>query len=315
MTDLAVPTPVLVTGATGMLGRNLLGSLRHLPTGAVLAPTRQDLDLCDADAVSRYWDRHRPQTVLHLAGFVRGILGNLRAGPRSLLLNARIQTNLLQAACDAPPQVAVVAGTVAAYGYPYVRLPLVEDDFWTGRPHEAEGFYAAGKRVAIPYLEALAQLGSGTRFAVLTNLFGPHDHFGEAGAHVVPSLIARFVDAAKAGADVVTVWGRPQTTRDFLHAADAAGFLLDLAVDAQLTRGFATVNVASGCETTMAELSALVAQASRFGGCVTWDADAPVGIPERSIDVARLRALSRRRPRPLADAVQTTVDWYVAHHR
>lgn len=309
------PGPVLVTGATGMLGRVLVEGLRSLAGDRLLAPPRGELDLGDPAAVVDYWHRHRPRTVFHLAGYVRGILGNMQAGTLPLLENARIQANLLLAALEDPPDSIVVAGTVAAYAYPFVRLPLREDDFWIGQPHSAEGFYAAGKRVAIPYLEGLAQLGCGTRFAVLTNLYGPYDRFGEQGAHVVPSLVGRFVEARRSGANSVVVWGKPETTRDFLHSADAARFLVDLAVTAARDRGYAAVNVASGVETTMGELVETIDRAAGFGGPVRWDADAPIGIPRRSLDVTRLQSISDHRPLPLAEGISATVRWFEDRHR
>jgi GDP-L-fucose synthase len=308
-------TSILVTGASGMLGHALMARLRDAGAEHVLAPSSRELDLCNTAAVHEYWRQHQPVTVFHLAGYVRGILGNMHAGFKAFLVNSQIQSNLLQAAIAHPPQSLVVAGTVAAYSYPYTQMPLREEDFWRGMPHSSEGPYALGKRVAIPYLEGLAIEGCGTRFAVLTNLFGAHDHFGEEGAHVVPSLVARFVDATATDRSDVTVWGKPETTRDFLWSVDAAQFLMDLARSAANDRGFALVNVASGAETSMGELAGLIAEEAGFRGSIRWDSSAPIGVHHRVLDVTRLHAMSRHRPSELRAALRATMQWYAEHGR
>ena len=307
-----IPEPILVTGGSGMLGSALCARLSELGFQSLIAPTRAELDLFDFGSVDTFLANHRPKTVFHLAGFVRGIAGNLEAGVQALRANARLQFSLLDSALIYEPEVIVVAGTVAAYAYPYVHLPLKERDFWSGSPHGAEGFYAAGKRVAIPFLEAFSQLGIGARLAILTNLFGSRDHFGEHGAHVVPSLVARFVDASRAGSLEVPVWGSPSVTRDFLWAEDAVRYLIDIAADGARSRGYVAINVASGNETTMGELVAMIADAAAFRGKVRWEANAPIGVPRRAMDVERLRSISRHVPSDLPHAIEMTVRSYLA---
>jgi GDP-L-fucose synthase len=297
-------TSILVTGASGMVGHALLARLRDAGAGHILAPSSRELDLCDTAAVFEYWRQHQPVTVFHM-----------HAGFKAFLINSQIQSNLMQAAIAHPPQSLVVAGTVAAYSYPYAQMPLREEDFWRGMPHSSEGPYALGKRVAIPYLEGLAIEGCGTRCAILTNLFGPHDHFGKEGAHVVPSLVARFVDAAATNRPDVTVWGKPETSRDFLCSTDAAQYLIDLATSAANDRGFALVNVASGTETSMGELARIIAEESGFRGSILWNSSAPIGVQHRVLDVARLHALSRHRPTELRAALRATIQWYAEHGR
>ena len=48
-----------------------------------------------------------------------------------------------------------------------------------------------------------------------TNMYGPHDYFDDK-AHVIPALIRKFIDD-----DIVHVYGKPNTTREFLYVEDA----------------------------------------------------------------------------------------------
>jgi len=67
---MAAPAPLLVTGATGTLGRAFarLCELRGLPHRLT---TRADMDIADPDSVARMLDALRPWAVVNTAGFVR----------------------------------------------------------------------------------------------------------------------------------------------------------------------------------------------------------------------------------------------------
>ena len=72
----------------------------------------------------------------------------------------------------------------------------------------------------------------GTNFISVmpTNLYGPHDNFDLQSSHVLPALIRKFVDARKASASSVTVWGTGSPKREFLFVddlADAIVFLMN----------------------------------------------------------------------------------------
>src|SRR5262245_52787311 len=70
-------SPILVTGARGLLGTALRNALAHLEIPGILTPSRAELDLLDANATQRYLAQHRPATVVHLAAVVFGLGGNL----------------------------------------------------------------------------------------------------------------------------------------------------------------------------------------------------------------------------------------------
>ena len=88
---------LFITGGNGMVGRNL----RDHPGSAhweVLAPSRAELDLADAQALRDFLDRHRPDALVHAAGLVGGIQANMAEPLRYLAENARIGLNVVEAA-------------------------------------------------------------------------------------------------------------------------------------------------------------------------------------------------------------------------
>lgn len=66
---------ILVTGASGKLGRVLLRQLCQSVTGRsnviVFAPSRADLDLRDGSAITRYLQQHPPHCIVHCAAYTQ----------------------------------------------------------------------------------------------------------------------------------------------------------------------------------------------------------------------------------------------------
>ena len=292
-----------------MLGRAVCEELaRRHGESTYTAPSHAALDLLDHNAVLDWFTAHRPAAVIHLAGHVRGLAANMGAQIEGLTANARMALNVIEACDLVPPDRLVVAGSTAAYGFPYARLPLDENDLFTGDVHPGEYGYAWGQRTLIAGAMALAQeRGIDVTVALLTNLFGPGDRFHGDAAHSVPALIARCVRAADDGAAEIVVWGSPGTTRDFMFAGDAAVAIVAI-LDAE--RAPMLMNVASGEERTMADVVQTIANASGFNGRITWDDTKPVGIPRRAVDISRLRQLAVPPPTGFDDGVAQTVQWY-----
>lgn len=300
--------PILITGAAGLVGSQLAETLAaRFPDLYLLTPTRSELDLEDIDAVRKYWTCHRPNGVFHLAAFVRGLGGNLSAGQAAFEVNARINHNVLMAGIEFPPEFFFAAGTVALYGHPYPRLPLTEADAFVGDPHGGELFYSLAKRAMLPYLQAMEVAGgTNTTLGLFTNIYGPRDRFDEVSGHVVPSLVKRFVEAEQLDRSEVVVWGRPDTTRDFMYVQDAIDALLQV-IAAKLK----ICNIASGRERQMGELVDSLRRVTGYRGSVRWDADKPTGIPRRCVDISQLSELNADANFvSLEDGLVETVRWY-----
>ena len=110
-----------VTGGSGFVGQHLL---TELGDGAV-APTREELDLLDADAVRRALADARPECVFHLAAHAS--VARSWEDPAGVLRdNVAMTVNVLEALRqEAPDAVAVVMSSGEIYGPPE-RLPVDE---------------------------------------------------------------------------------------------------------------------------------------------------------------------------------------------
>ena len=88
---------ILLTGGTGMVGRNVLDLAAERGI-EIAAPGRHESDLTDAAAVRRTIDAIEPDVVIHAAGRVGGIKANMDRPAAFLLDNLDMGRNVVMAA-------------------------------------------------------------------------------------------------------------------------------------------------------------------------------------------------------------------------
>ena len=295
---------VLITGATGVIG-TALGDLFEGLGVDVVAASSEHADLRSFEEAQDLFSLVRPTSVIHLAGKVRGVMGNRIAQGEMYFDNLRINTNVVEAARVSGVGKFVAMGSVSVYADGLAQ-PMREEDVWANAPHHSESGYAQAKRSMLAQLEAYKdQYGMNYAFAVSTNLFGPNDRFDERGGHVVPSLVSKFHRAITEGT-ALTVWGSGTPTRDFLYSKDAARALLTL-----LIRGEGVYNLASGRQITIRELVETLSKVTNFNGDLIWDTSMPDGQASRSYNIERLTGLGWRSEVDLEHALIETFDWYI----
>jgi GDP-L-fucose synthase len=294
---------VLVTGASGMLGNSVTAALRDEPVIDVIAVSGRDQANFEDDAETRAVLRFvRPDVIIHLAASVFGLGGNLQFPADIYKKNIRINTNIIDAAQKFGVKKIVAAGTTAIYS-DSASLPFREDECLFGEPHHSEYAYAMAKRAMLVQLRSYKeQYGLDYAYAIITNMYGPHDSFDPNTGHVVPSLISKFL-AAEAGCSSVEVWGDGSPTRDFLYSRDAARALVLL-----MKSGSGAYNIASGNSYTIREL-VLKLEDLFPGVAVSWNHNKPNGQRERSYDIRKMGELGFKPHYDLAEGVRDTVEW------
>lgn len=284
----------------------MVAALRRSYDDVVVLTGRQDVDLENFEQTKAIFGYVKPTHVVHVAGAVFGLGGNMAFPGDVMRRNILINTHVVAAAAEAKALKVVAMGTTAIYS-DAVAQPFREDDALTGAPHGSELPYAYAKRAMLVMLDAYKrQFGLNYAYAIATNMFGPNDRFDPLYGHVVPSLIAKFAAAAQTGAEV-EVWGDGTPTRDFLFSEDAADALSLL-----LANGEGAYNVASG-ETV--PIRVLVEEVAACFPRVSykWNTSKPNGQLRRAYDVSRLRELGFTRRHSLREGLRKTVDWYLAN--
>jgi GDP-L-fucose synthase len=304
---------VLVTGGTGFLGGHLVRRVQQLGCCSVAAPSRAEYDLRSLDAVVRLYERTRPTLVIHLASVVGGIGAN-RARPAEFFYdNLMMGTQLLHQAWRFEVHKFVAIGTVCAYPK-FTPVPFHEDDLWNGYPEETNAPYGLAKKMLLVQSQAYRQqYGYNSIFLLPVNLYGPGDNFDPGTSHVIPALIKKCVEAVDEGASRIEVWGDGTPTREFLYVEDAVEGVL---LASERYNSSEPVNLGSGEEISIADLTREIAAIAGFRGRIEWDTSKPNGQPRRKLDTSRARErFGFESSTRFDEGLKRTVDWYIKTRR
>ncbi len=296
---------VAVTGAGGLMGRNLTDYLHSAGYRTVLPLHRSDCDLTDRNAVKDWFRRASPSHVFHAAGYVAGIMGNLRNQATSFLQNTLINTHVIEASQVSRVEKIVAMGTVAMYPDPQPNERQPEADLWRAEPHASERGYAHAKRGMLAQLDVFREsYNLPYACAISTNLYGPFDRFDIEHGHVIPSLVRKFYEASQTGGNII-VWGDGSSLRDFLHARDAARALVLMMDHLE-----GPVNMATGLTHPIRDVVEILAAHTGLGDRVAWDRSKPGGQAYRAYDTSRLSVTNFVPEVDLAEGLRSTYDWY-----
>lgn len=306
---------VAVTGAAGFLGTHLIERLTAV--GAIVLPVKHsEYDLIDQVSVRKLYEELKPEVLIHAAGAVGGLGANLANPGRFLYENAMMGLMLLDEGRKVGLKKFVLVSTVCAYPDSAGKDEggiMREECMWDGFPNPSIASYGISKRLLHEALRMYRkQYGLATVTTVLTNLYGPNDHFGKDG-HMVPMVVARYCDAARDGLPSVTNWGTGKAIRDWVYVGDAARAICMAAASREEALCDGTpINIGSGQGNTVREMCEACQEASGFAGEVLWDETKPDGIARRYCDVTRAKELLRFEAEvSLKSGLKKTVDWYI----
>jgi GDP-L-fucose synthase len=301
-----------VTGGAGFLGSFVVDRLKD--RGAqVFVPRSADYDLRDRAAILDLFNDARPDIIIHLAAVVGGIGAN-RAHPAEFLYdNLMMGTQLVHEAWQAGISKLVTIGTVCAYPK-FTPVPFQESNLWNGYPEETNAPYGLAKKMLLVQGQAYRQqYGFNSIYLLPTNLYGPRDNFDPASSHVIPALIRKCLEAKERGDKSITAWGTGSPTREFLYSEDAAEGIL---LAAERYNGSDPVNLGSGMEISIKELTELIAELTGFAGTIHWDSTQPDGQPRRSLDTSLAKQeFGFEAKTNFREGLKRTIDWYISEGR
>jgi len=300
---------LFIAGHNGMVGGALVRRFGREPGVTLLLRTRRELDLTSQAAVAAFFAAEKPDVALIAAAKVGGIHANNTYPAEFLYENLAIAANTIHGAYLTGVKRLLFLGSSCIYPK-LAPQPMPESCLLTGPLEPTNEAYAIAKITGLKLCEYYRkQHGVLYHSAMPTNLYGPGDNYHLKNSHVLPALIRKFHEAKEAGRAEVVAWGTGAPKREFLHVdelADACAFLLKLSNPPDL------INVGTGTDVTIRELTEVVAQVIGFKGRITWDATKPDGTPRKLMDVSRLTALGWKAKIGLREGVEKTYASYLA---
>lgn len=293
-----------------MVGRAI--HQRLLSRGAkVLAPTHDELNLLRKEKVEEYFFRKRPTIAIHAAGWNGGIEWN-RLYPAQIFYNT---TQMALNVLSCIPDYGVKKGLtiLASCSFPDNGSSVLdEDSLWDGLPNSTVECHGLAKRMMHAYSRQIyKQYNTPIISCVLTNSYGPYDSFHPQKTKVVGALIKKFVDAVEQRQEEVICWGDGSPLREFMYCEDA-GEMIVRALECY-NDPMTPLNIGSGIEVSIKELTVLIAYLVGYTGKITWDTTKSNGQMRKLLDSSRMAELLGRQNTKLSDGLTKTIAYYKEH--
>jgi GDP-L-fucose synthase len=306
---------VLVTGASGFLGKNVM---QHLPKFleddySISGIGSKPYDLISQNGCRKVIEYYNPDVIVHAAGSVGGIAANQKNPGKFMYENMIMGANLIEEARRQNVPKFVFLGTVCSYPK-FSPVPFKESDLWNGYPEETNAGYGVSKKAVGKLLQLYGeQYGMRGANLLLVNMYGPHDHFNLQGSHVIPALILKFYNAIKNGEEEVNIWGTGQATREFLYVEDCVE-AISLAIKNNVD--LEPINIGTGREIKIIDLVSEIADIMEYEGWITYDETKPDGQPRRCLYTSLAESkLGFKAKTHLHNGLKQTIEFFLNNNK
>lgn len=276
---------IYIAGHRGMVGSAIFRALKKRGFENIITRTSSELDLRNQQAVADFFEEEKPDYVYLAAAKVGGIVANNTYRADFIYENLMIESNIIHHSYLNGVKKLMFLGSSCIYPK-LAPQPLKEEYLLTGLLEETNEPYAIAKIAGIKLCEAYRdQYGCNFISAMPTNLYGYGDNYNLNNSHVLPALIRKFHEAKQSNQPYVTAWGTGSPKREFLFADDLAEACLYLMDN---YNGRELVNIGTGEDLSIKELTELVARVTGYEGEIKWDTSKPDGTPRKLMDVSKL---------------------------
>jgi GDP-L-fucose synthase len=310
---------IYVAGHNGMVGSAIIRSLikSGIPKQNIIIAERNDLNLLDQNAVSSFIKKNKPNEIYIAAAKVGGIHANNSYPGQFIYENLMIQSNLIHQSMSNGVQKLLFLGSSCIYPK-LAPQPMPENSLLTGKLEHTNEPYAIAKIAGIKMCESYTrQYDVDYRSVMPTNLYGYGDNFHLEDSHVIPALIRRFHDAKKANLKEIIIWGSGKVKREFLFVddmAEACIFIMNLNQSSYLKATKpqeSHINIGSGDDITIKDLSFLIAKIVGFKGEIKFDISKPEGPPRKLMDSSLISGLGWRSKICLEEGLGLTYNYFI----
>lgn len=299
---------ILVLGATGFLGKNVCKHLQEKKLEYVGSSLSMGVDLrCESQTLNLF-QSIKPEIVINCASYVGGIQFGYKYQTELFHNNLKMVTSVLNASHQT--QVKKFINPISNCVYPANSSYFKEKEIWDGEMHESVCVYGFVRKAFIIGAYAYGnQFNDKIYNIILSNMYGPGDHFEEERSHALGALIMKFVNAKYNNIPVVKVWGTGAPVREWLHIDDGAEALIR-AIDMPFHPG--PVNIGVGKGISIKEMALLIKKYVGYNGRIEYDTTKPDGAPYKTVDGSLGAQLMNWKPQMnFEKGISETIKWYL----
>lgn len=303
---------ILITGASGMVGRNVC---EHPAAQQyeLLTPPSSELNLLDSVSVSDYVKANKPDMIIHCAGVVGGIQANIKEPVRFLISNLDMGRNIVMAAQEAGVHKLLNLGSSCMYPRE-AQNPLKEESVLTGELEPTNEGYALAKIAVARLCEYVSRENESYHYKTLIpcNLYGRHDKFDPKHSHMVPAIIHKMHEAKVRGDIEVEIWGDGTARREFMYSTDLANCIWQAADNFESLPS--TMNVGLGEDWSVNDYYQIAAEVVGYEGQFKHDLSKPVGMKQKLVDTSKQAQWGWTPKHSLKEGLTATYQFYIQEY-
>tara|TARA_B100001057_G_scaffold501275_1_gene623030 strand:- start:35130 stop:36053 length:924 start_codon:yes stop_codon:yes gene_type:complete len=302
---------ILLIGSNGFLGSHVKKQLDESGIDFIEITGKTHVDITDLEEFSSFISDHSVKTIINCAAFVGGISFGFKYQADLLQINTLMASNIYEIA--KMHDIKYVINPISNCAYPGKSSVYLEEDFWDGPPHESVFNYALSKRVFVAMGKSYhEQYNISTASIVLSNMYGPGDHFEEERSHALGALVKKIFDAKLNNISEVEIWGSGKPIREWLYVEDGAKSLVKAI---SLNPGNYLFNVGVNKGASIIEIAEMIANEFSWDGKFVFDINRPDGVLKKTVNGNLGKKLLNWSPEvKLIKGIENTVKWYKTNH-
>lgn len=294
---------ILITGGHGLVGSEFIGE-------QYFKPTSKEFDLRIAENANRLMLKQF-DGVIHCAGKVGGVGGNMNHKGEFFYDNIMMNTNVIEGArlSNVKNLVAFLSTCV----FPdQVDYPLTEKKIHLGPPHFSNDAYAYAKRMTDVQIRSYReQYGLNYKSVIPCNIYGPNDNYDIVNGHVLPSLIHKCY-LARENKTPLTIWGSGKPLREFIFSKDIAKLTEWVLYNYNESE---PIILSTSEEISIKDIVSMIVEIMNFKGEVIYDSSKPDGQFRKPSDNSKIKHyLPNFKFTPIYEGLKETIEYFEKNH-
>lgn len=302
---------ILLIGSQGFLGSHVKSLLDQNNENYQEIKNKKDVDIRNLEEFDKFVRQNEFKSIINCSAFVGGIAFGYKYQADLLQINSLMAVNIYEMAKKY--KIEKVINPISNCVYPGHLELYEEKNFWNGPPHESVFNYGLSKRLMVGLGESFyQQYGITTSNVIMSNMYGPHDHFEEERSHALGAIIKKVSDAKKSQSKSIEIWGTGKPIREWLYVEDGAKALVN---SLNLNDGSYLFNVGINKGSSINEISDMISHAFNWDGNFVYDSSKPDGVMKKTVNGDYGKRLLDWAPEvKLNDGIKKTVDWYIKNY-